>query len=658
MEKSAPSFSENIGTDLHEILLKTGDPTYSTHNDARKQILEGIGLDNLQEARRSLFQFAKSKHAGRLQDGDDSVQGMGTSDQLILKSRRSVEAVIDDILELYLYLTDDRNKFPRACLSSSKLKTVNVESTTCQETKDTGNSTKTPQHITAKNAPEIHPNPEIMDLKFAIDELRSEIKSMKAHFVENSDLRSQVNALENERKSLQTAIEMLTSEKSTRPNSSTTAPSSSLPKTINDKDYSSPEQPHLWTSVKNKRQTQKERPSTSTVKLTPPETIVTPVANRFAALTDQAGMEFQEPSPEEVIDQYYNELIDRSKKASSTSENKQASATVNSGTTGVSFKQQMEEYRTKQTMKFKDRPSKSVTLLGDSMVKRIQGHKLSQSKSVTVISRPGATIEDLSAMITDGSVLPVLQTTELIVHVGTNNTRDDAETISKKLESLCEMAQGKYAINDITISSIIHRSPANKREHDKIVSANTLIRQICFLHSWKFINNDNINQRLLAYDGVHLGGFGITVFARNFIRHLRGLPPVTSTHANMFADSDDHDRPMRCSLHSLQSRRSSSVIQGRDGQPSPTYAKATSTRLPANDDSNVPVPRHQDFRHQDWKTRKRHSTPSQQCRKRNLAPAAAPLHTFQPTVHRVPLPSQEEEWHMYQRAMRHNTYKW
>ena len=155
-------------------------------------------------------------------------------------------------------------------------------------------------------------------------------------------------------------------------------------------------------------------------------------------LDDQAGPEVPELTAEEVIDHYYQELIN-------------TETSVKSNAYGSSFNQQIDEYRVKQATK-----------------------KLRQSKMVTVISCAGAKIDDLSTMIMDGSI--VIQTSELIVHVGTNNTRDDAETISTKIESLCEMAQVKFAIRDITISSIIHR---HRREHDKIVSVNKLIRQIC-----------------------------------------------------------------------------------------------------------------------------------------------------------------------------------
>ena len=94
--------------------------------------------------------------------------------------------------------------------------------------------------------------------------------------------------------------------------------------------------------------------------------------------------------------------------------------------------------------------------------------------------------------------------------------------------------------------------------------------------------------------------------------------------------SIDNDKPMCRPSPSRQSRRTSSVIQVTEGQLPPTYAEAASARLLAKDDSNVPVPRHRDFRHQDWKTRKKFLTSSQQMQ------SLHPMHM----VHRRPLPSQ------------------
>ena len=235
--------------------------------------------------------------------------------------------------------------------------------------------------------------------------------------------------------------------------------------------------------------------------------------------------------------------------------------------TGTSFKGQIHEYRAKQTETFR-KSIKTATLIDDSMIKHIRGDKLSQTKSVSVMSHPGDKIEDLTRMLRNGSIH--LQTSELIVHVGTNNTNDDAKTIIRKLESLCETAQEKYSISDITISSIIHRSKENQQQCDKITTTNKLIKETCSVHKWTFINNDNINRRFLEVDGIHLSRVGITRFARNFIRHLRGQPPVNSTYVNHRKANSEHAHWNSSTFQS----NGSLVSRGNNGLP-PTYAEIT-----------------------------------------------------------------------------------
>ena len=182
-----------------------------------------ISLDELQEARRILFQFAEAKYTKKTQHGDEQpcTQGMGTTDKLILKSRRSIEATVDDIIELYQYLNDDRNKFPRACLSSSKFKLSHMESIV-KDGNEIGKSTPY-SSSTSNDAQVLNTHSDFMELKLLIEDLRSEVMSMKAQFVENLDLKLQIQTLESDKASLHSAIEVLSNEKQHRKQSIATA---------------------------------------------------------------------------------------------------------------------------------------------------------------------------------------------------------------------------------------------------------------------------------------------------------------------------------------------------------------------------------------------------------------------------------------------------
>ena len=65
----------------------------------------------------------------------------------------------------------------------------------------------------------------------------------------------------------------------------------------------------MWIPINQKSHSQGVHPTTSESKLTPSDATV-PLVNRFAPLTDLTGDDYQVSTPEEIIDQYYDELID------------------------------------------------------------------------------------------------------------------------------------------------------------------------------------------------------------------------------------------------------------------------------------------------------------------------------------------------------------
>ena len=79
-------------------------------------------------------------------------------------------------------------------------------------------------------------------------------------------------------------------------------------------------------------------------------------------------------------------------------------------------------------------PKKSVIILGDSMTSHIQGKKLSREAHVVSKSFSGSTVEDMCDF-----VKPYVrrQPNQIILHVGTNNLREDEpQEISEKIVNL------------------------------------------------------------------------------------------------------------------------------------------------------------------------------------------------------------------------------
>ena len=387
---------------VRQILLNMGP---APHDPAKKLLQQSVGLDALQEARNSLFQCAITKYREK-QHGDEQSATQGTCDQLILKSRRSIEAVIDDIFELYSCLNDVRPKFPKACLSSLKLKASNNECPLVQdhqgidETTNGRSTTKTMATLLSPSTISNAANSQMEDLKDSIQDLRNEISSLKTLFVGSIDYRSQVQVLENDRNNLQATIDLLMHGEAKQQCCCHTA---TQPTDVSNKSSKSTQLSHSLSVTEDKRQSQTSSPSTFSLKSTPPESFV-PLANRFSVLTDHEQSDQQEPSAEEVIDHYFNELITNRE-------------------TPVKLSEQIKQYRTDQKSKYESHAD--VLLIGDSMIKKIRGPRLSKTKKVICYSYPGANVEDIVSKKQN----LVLEHTpnEIILHVGTNNTKDVLE---------------------------------------------------------------------------------------------------------------------------------------------------------------------------------------------------------------------------------------
>ena len=131
---------------------------------------------------------------------------------------------------------------------------------------------------------------------------------------------------------------------------------------------------------------------------------------------------------------------------------------------------------------------------------------------------------------------------------------------------------------------------------------------------------------MLAPDGVHLGRIGITVFARNFIRHLRGFPLV-KPHSPLASRPTSYET-------------SPTTTQKRDDYHD--LAPIISNTHRPHGQSNPPVSKHQDFHHQQWKARYKRYDPWNAKHHATTRQTHPPCHTPLSS-----LPSQEAEWQRY-----------
>ena len=92
-------------------------------------------------------------------------------------------------------------------------------------------------------------------------------------------------------------------------------------------------------------------------------------------------------------------------------------------------------------------PKKSVIILGDSMTSHIQGKKLSREAHVVSKSFSGSTVEDMCDF-----VKPFVrrQPNQIILHVGTNNLREDKpQEISEKIVNLMSNIEQELTLESL-----------------------------------------------------------------------------------------------------------------------------------------------------------------------------------------------------------------
>ena len=139
-----------------------------------------------------------------------------------------------------------------------------------------------------------------------------------------------------------------------------------------------------------------------------------------------------------------------------------------------------------------------ILVIGDSMIIHLQHGCLSRKLKVICRTMLGAKIEDVAQRAKETA--SKRSVSEVIVHVGTNNTSDDPETIDAKITSLCDTLQP----TPVTVSSIIHRNYQSLSERKKFDDSNELLKSITTRNHWGFIDNRNINTDHLMTDGVYV----------------------------------------------------------------------------------------------------------------------------------------------------------
>ena len=175
-----------------------------------------------------------------------------------------------------------------------------------------------------------------------------------------------------------------------------------------------------------------------------------------------------------------------------------------------------------------------VVIEGDSMIKHIEGRLLSRKHRVVCHPNPGATVADISPKkATEG----VKAKGDVILHVGSNDLSkgNGITSTADDIVALADVIAAKGC--DVCLSGVIHRRWESVHQRRSVDGVNGRLRRAARERRWGFVDNDNIGDRHLGRDGVHINKAGQAVLASN-LRHFIERPqgPPTPTQQTSYAE--------------------------------------------------------------------------------------------------------------------------
>eukprot|EP00794_Sanderia_malayensis_P021268 gene21268-23343_t len=163
----------------------------------------------------------------------------------------------------------------------------------------------------------------------------------------------------------------------------------------------------------------------------------------------------------------------------------------------------------------------NVVILGDSMVKNLQGWRMKTSmksnEKIIVRSFPGASTDDMSF-----HAVPSVKRKPrcFVLHTGANDFRDEEDNneIAKTIFGLAKTLKADE--NTVYVSGIIKRD--DDKMNARISNVNKVLKELCGEADFPFIDNSNIEVgHHLNRSGLHLNRFGDAKLAFNIISALR-----------------------------------------------------------------------------------------------------------------------------------------
>ena len=171
-------------------------------------------------------------------------------------------------------------------------------------------------------------------------------------------------------------------------------------------------------------------------------------------------------------------------------------------------------------------PKKSAFIVGDSMIKKIDGYLLTSSinHKYIVKVRPFVTAKTDDMYDHIKPTQRNFQPNVYISHVGTNDLPTDMtpEEISEKIITFSKHLKSED--NEVVVSGIVPRGDSYK---EKVEAVNKVLKDTCTKENMHFICHSNINvKRHLNRSNLHLNDNGISALVRNFKNFLNNFESV------------------------------------------------------------------------------------------------------------------------------------
>lgn len=302
-----------------------------------------------------------------------------------------------------------------------------------------------------------------------LDYLRGEVKNIWAHLKESKQSMSEMEKLQFENNSLRDLISSLKEENM---------------KLIQERDSLTFALQIVSREAMNQRPAASSPTNTSNNDtISPGEVSLTPCNNT---------------RPEERTDQNEWQVVSKRKKKRK----------------GKTQKQRNDETRCNSNDSEDSVPEKVSTtlLIGDSMIKNIQGTKLGEAVGhrVVVKSFSGATTKAMKDYLKPNLELSPNQ---VVLHVGTNDLKqkeprhvaDSIVNLARQIENSCEAT--------VVVSELISR---RDEFNEAVKTTNKHLKSYCQQNGWKLIQHQNITEKGLNRGGLHLNFQGNHTFFKNF----------------------------------------------------------------------------------------------------------------------------------------------